>query len=146
MKCTKILVCITPLALLIVGCAMPVQEDHTIAQWQREGMLPPTGYEGPRVYPERSDYPAQWINIVVEPSQRGSTDGVVADTIRRQFEYDRGVAPSLKHMVISIQSGHITLMGTVKSDLDAQVAVDNIRRVAGVTRVTNNLEINPYVD
>ena len=45
MKNIKKLVWISPLALLIAGCALPVYQDHTIAQWQREGQLPPTGHE-----------------------------------------------------------------------------------------------------
>src|SRR6185437_12460116 len=39
MKTLKQFVWLVPLAL-IVGCAAPVQTDHTIAEWQANGMLP----------------------------------------------------------------------------------------------------------
>jgi len=45
MKTIKTLVWISPLAFLIGGCSLPVRQDTTIAEWQREGQLPPTGHE-----------------------------------------------------------------------------------------------------
>jgi len=53
MKMMKCLLCLTPLALLLAGCAVPVHQDTTIAQWEQEGQLPAlraTGTEGSRVY------------------------------------------------------------------------------------------------
>ncbi len=53
MKIVKCLLCLTPLTLLLAGCAVPVHQDTTIAQWEQDGQLPalqPTGFEGSRVY------------------------------------------------------------------------------------------------
>ena len=52
MKTLKYFFWMAPLALLI-GCAAPVESDHTIAEWQQNGMLPPTGAETTRVYTQR---------------------------------------------------------------------------------------------
>ena len=97
MKTLKQFLCITPLVLLI-GCAAPVQSDHTIAEWQQNGMLPPTGDETTRVYSQTETYPATEPSIIVqtENGKTASGDLALADSIRRNFEYDRGLAPSLK--------------------------------------------------
>jgi hypothetical protein len=148
MKTLKYFVWITPLALLIAGCAMPVQSDHTLAEWQQNGMLPPTGSETTRVYSETQTYPATRPSIVVQTDDRRTATGdlALADSIRRQFEYDRGLAPSLQHVTIEVRNGGVILTGSVKSDLDQRVIVDGVRDIAGITRITDNLEINPNVD
>jgi len=137
-----------PLALLIAGCAAPTTGDPTIAEWQREGMLPPTGGENSQVYSQTQSYPAVEPGIIVQTTDNRPAAGdlALADTIRRQFEYDRGLAPSLQHVTVEVRDGRVILRGTVRSDLDQRVIVDNIRDVAGVTRITDNLEINPNVD
>jgi len=142
------LVWITGLTLLIAGCAAPVRQDPTIAEWQQEGLLPPTGAERSRIYTEPESYPANEPSIIVDADQRSqrrnaSGDLALADAIRRQVEYDRGLAPSLQHVVVEVRDGRVILQGTVKSDLDAQVIVDDLRDIPGVTRIKNNLEINP---
>jgi hypothetical protein len=144
MKTLKQFIWITPLALLI-GCAAPVQSDHTIAEWQQNGMLPPTGDETSRVYPQRDAYPAAEPSIVVQ-TENGKTatgDLALADSIRRDFEYDRGLAPSLKQVTVEVQDGRVILRGSVRSDLDQRLIVDNVRDITGVTRITDDLEIDP---
>ena len=87
---------ISPLALLIAGCAAPVAQDHTIAEWQSEGLLPPTGRETTQVYQEPAPtYPATEPSIIVQTDQRRNASGdlALADSIREQVEYDRGLAP-----------------------------------------------------
>jgi hypothetical protein len=144
MKTLKQFIWITPLALLI-GCAAPVQSDHTIAEWQQNGMLPPTGDETSRVYSQRDAYPAAEPSIVVQ-TENGKTatgDLALADSIRRDFEYDRGLAPSLKQVTVEVQDGRVILRGSVRSDLDQRLIVDNVRDITGVTRITDDLEIDP---
>jgi hypothetical protein len=144
MKTLKQFIWITPLALMI-GCAAPVQSDHTIAEWQQNGMLPPTGDETSRVYPQRDAYPAAEPSIVVQ-TENGKTaagDLALADSIRRDFEYDRGLAPSLKQVTVEVQDGRVILRGSVRSDLDQRLIVDNVRDITGVTRITDDLEIDP---
>ena len=148
MKSMKLLVCITPLALLIAGCAAPVREDTTISEWQHEGLLPPTGVQSARVYDVPESYPASVPSIIVDPARRQDTSTVMAlaDTIRRRVEYDRGLTPSLERVTIEVRDGRVVLQGSVKSDLDARVIVDDLRDIAGVTSIMDNLEINPNVD
>jgi len=140
---------ISPLVLLIAGCAAPVAQDHTIAEWQSEGLLPPTGSETTRVYSDqRETYPATEPSIIVQTDERRNASGdlALADAIRQQFEYDRGLSPSLRRVTIEVRNGRIILRGFVRSDLDARVIVDDLRNVTGVTRITDNLEINPNLD
>jgi osmotically-inducible protein OsmY len=144
MRTLKQFVWITPLALLI-GCAAPVQSDHTIAEWQANGMLPPTGDSTSRVYSQRDTYPATEPSIIVQ-TDNGKTaagDLALADSIRRQFEYDRGLAPSLKQVTVEVQNGRVILRGSVRSDIDQRAIVDSVRDMAGVTRITDDLEIDP---
>ncbi|HEX4262916.1 MAG TPA: BON domain-containing protein [Verrucomicrobiae bacterium] len=147
MKDIRQLFWMASLALLLAGCAGPVQQDTTISEWQHEGLLPPTGRVTSRVYPEPASYPAEEPNIVVKSNDNGNTraDLSVADAIRRQIQYDRGLAPSLEHVTILVQNGRLILRGTVKSDLDARVIVDNLRDIVGVSEITNQLEIDPNV-
>lgn len=147
MKHFKYFLWIVPAALLAAGCTAPVYHDNTIAEWQREGMLPPTGDGPSRVYPEPARYPATTPNIVVQ-SNNGRTSGdlALADNIRRQLQYDAGLAPSLQNVTIAVDDGAVILQGTVKSELDARVIVDDLRDVAGVSRINDELEINPEVD
>jgi hypothetical protein len=148
MKSTKILIWIAPLALLIAGCTVPVQKDTTISEWQRDGMLPPTGVQTARVYAEPESYPASEPSIIVNPEQKtnASHDMALADQIRQEVQYDRGLTPSLQHVTIEVRDGRVILRGIVKSDLDARVIVDDLRDITGVSRVIDNLEINPNVD
>jgi hypothetical protein len=143
MKTIKQLFWIAPLTLVIAGCSLPVKQDTTISEWQQEGLLPPTGVESSRVYAEPAGYPAQNPNIVVESDQRRntSTDLALAEMIRRRVEYDRGLAPSLENVTIAVQNGRVVLRGTVKSDLDARVVVDDLRDIMGVTEITDQMEI-----
>jgi hypothetical protein len=144
MNILKQFVWIAPIALLI-GCAAPVETDHTIAEWQQNGMLPPTGDEIPRVYPQRQTYPSGEPSIIVR-TDNGKTaagDLALADSIRREFEYDRGLAPSLQRVTVEIQDGRVILRGSVRSDIDQRAIVDNVRGVTGVARITNDLEIAP---
>lgn len=141
--------CISPLVLLIAGCAAPVTQDHTIAEWQSEGLLPPTGRETTQVYStQRETYPATEPSIIVQTDQRRNASGdlALADSIRKEVEYDRGLAPSLRRVTIEVQNGRVILRGSVRSDLDARVIVDDLRDLTGVTRITNDLEINPNLD
>jgi hypothetical protein len=167
MKNIKKLVWFSPLTLLIAGCAGPVHQDATISEWQREGMLPPngrgetiaqferggrllpTGSETENVYTEPTRAPLTGEpKIVVESDQdqRRASDLALAEIIRLHMDADRGLAPSLGRVVISVRDGRVTLQGTVKSDLDARITADNVREVAGVTEVDNNLGINPNWD
>jgi len=137
----------TPLALLVAGCNVPVRPDTTISQWESEGLLPrltPTGNEGPRVYAEPAAYPLlsrPSIIVVQNQQQFKNSDLALAHAIRENVEYDEGLAPSLHNVTIAVSGGAVTLQGTVKSDLDSRVIVDNLRDVSGVTVVKNNLEI-----
>jgi BON domain-containing protein len=149
MKILKRIFWIAPLALLIAGCAAPDSSDATYAEWRREELLPPTGYEASRVYSAPKTYPAvSEPNIIVQTEQgRNSTgDLALADAIRQEIEGDRGIAPSMRDVFIEVRDGRVTLRGSVKSDLDARVIVDDLRNVAGVNRITNSLEINPSLD
>lgn len=148
MKTMNLLGMTTLFAFLIAGCAAPVRQDTTLSQWQQEGLLPPTGHETSRIYTEPATYPATEPGIIVQSDDRRTTgtDLALADAIRDQVQYDRGLAPSLQHVTIQVRDGNVTLEGTVKSDLDARVIVDDLRDVSGVTRIKNNLEINPDVD
>src|SRR5258708_38487390 len=105
----KRLLWISPLALLIAGCAAPVKQDTTISEWQREGLLPPTGRETSRVYTEPVRYPTDEPSIIVQPADKRTASGdlALADTIRQQFEYDLGLAPSLEHVTITVQNGRV---------------------------------------
>jgi len=144
MKTLKKFAWLAPLAL-VIGCAAPVEGDRTIAQWQQNGMLPPTGDESPRVYVQRETYPSEQPSIIVQ-TDNGKTaagDLALADSIRRQFEYDRGLAPSLQRVTVEVQNGRVVLRGSVRSDIDQRAIVDDVRDIAGVTRVTNALEIDP---
>lgn len=147
MKNIKFFLWIVPLALLVAGCTAPTYHDNTIAEWQRDGMLPPTGGGPSRVYPEPARYPATTPSIVVQ-SNNGNTSGdlALADNIRKELEYNLGLAPSLRDVTIAIDNGAVTLQGTVKSDLDARVIVDDLRDIAGVSRINNEMVINPQVD
>lgn len=150
MKTLKKLLCLSPLALFLAGCAAPVHKDTTISQWEREGLLPPTGSETSRVYaqPAVANYPAHVPNIVVEQADQRNTgpDRALAESIRDQFEYDRGLAPSLTHVTISVQNGQVFLLGSVKSDMDVRLVVDGLRDIPGIVHISNQLEINPDAD
>lgn len=150
MKNIKRLFWIPSFALLVVGCAAPhyAHNDPMLSEWQTYGeMLPPTGMSSSRVYAESqpASYPKP-PNIIVQSRNNDSGDAVLADSIRRDIEYDLGLAPSLEHVVIVVRNGRVTLQGSVKSDLDSRVIVDNLRDVIGVTDISNQLEINPAID
>jgi hypothetical protein len=150
MKTLQKIVWITPLVLLIAGCAAPVvQQDATLTEWQQEGLLPETSATtSTRVYSEPTTYPSTEPRIIVQTEQgRNSTgDLALADAIRREFEYDRGLAPSLRRVTIEVRNGRVVLQGSVRSDLDKRVIVDELRDVAGLTRIIDNLQINPNLD
>jgi|SRR5579864_2782025 len=149
MKILKQLSWMTPLALLMTGCNLPVKPDTTIAEWQREGKLPmlaATGTENTRVYANADNYPAIYqprIIVQADTRQNRTGDLTLGDEIRQRVEYDRGLAPSLERVTFSIRNGDVVLQGTVKSDFDAQVIVDALRDMPGVTQIKNELEINP---
>ena len=146
MKILKQLSWMTPLALLIAGCAVPVKPDTAIAEWQREGQMPPTGTESPRVYVNPDNYPAIYEpRIIVQTDTRRNRAGdlTLGDEIRQRVEYDRGLGPSLQRVTFVVQNGDVVLQGTVKTDFDARVIVDALRDVPGVTQIRNELEINP---
>lgn len=169
MKTMKSIIWIAPLAILIAGCAsQPVakqamRQDPQIAEWERDQMLPwvaewqsdgqtdrvlsPTGPETSRVYAGRSSTEPSIIVVSTKANNATSAvDTALANSIRRQVEADRGLAPSLQQVVIEVQDGSVILRGSVKSDLDARVIVDNLQDVDGVGRVTNDLVINSSVD
>jgi BON domain len=148
MKTLRNLFWISPLVLLIAGCAAPVKQDTTLSEWQQEGLLPPTGHEPSRVYPEAANYPTQAPNIIVEDGDRrnAGTDLALAENIREQLQYDRGLTPSLKNVTVAVENGQVVLRGSVKSELDARVIVDDLRDISGVTRISDQLEIDPNVD
>lgn len=146
MKILKQLSWMTPLALLIAGCAAPVKPDMAVTEWQREGQIPPTGTESPRVYVNPDNYPAVYEpRIIVQADTRRDRSGDLAlgDEIRQRVEYDRGLAPSLQRVTFSIENGVVVLQGTVKTDFDARVIVDTLRDLPGVNEINNELEINP---
>src|SRR5579871_6801581 len=148
MKIIKQLMIMTPLALLVAGC-MPVRPNPTISEWENEGQLPrltPTGYEGQRVYSQSVSYPFDDRPLIlVEQSrqQNRGSDLALAKAIRRHIEYDAGLAPSLSGVTIAVKNDVVTLQGTVRSDFDARIIVNNLRDVSGVTLVKNDLEVNP---
>jgi len=149
MKTLKQIFWIAPLALLIAGCAAPDSGDATYAEWRREELLPPTGSEATRVYSAPKTYPAvAEPNIIVQtgPGRNSTGDLALADAIREEIESDHGIAPSMRDVFFEVRDGRVTVRGSVKSDLDARVIVDDLRNVAGINRITNNLEINPYVN
>lgn len=150
---------LAPLSLLVAGCGtpvgrvvrddVPVRPDATIAQWQERGWLPPTGTERPRVYSNPISYPLVYEpQIIVEGDNAHQRAGDLAlgDSIRQRVAFDRGLAPSLQRVTISIQNGTLALQGTVKSDFDARIIVDSLRDMPGVTDIRNQLAINPNWD
>ena len=108
--------------------------------------MTPTGNEGQRVYSEPAGYPLNnRPSIIVDQDlqQNRNNDLALAYAIRKQVEYDEGLAPSLQRVTITVKNDVVTLQGSVKSDLDSRIIVDNLRDVAGVTLVKNDLEIIP---
>jgi hypothetical protein len=148
MKRMKQLVWLTPIVFLIVGCSLPVQRDYTLAEWQHEGLLPPTGGQRSRVYTENESYPANVPVVIVTADQKKYLPGdlALADAIRKQVEYDLGLAPSLQHVTVEVQDGRVIVLGSVKSDLDARVIVDDLRDISGVANISNKLNINPNIE
>lgn len=155
MKIAKELMLMTPLALLAAGCNLPARPDTTVATWVQYGQLPqfaltPTGTRSQRVYSDTTPtypYPNPPAIVVSTDQQHNmGNDRALADAIRRHIQYDSGLAPSLEHVTIGVENDAVTLQGTVKSDLDARVIVDDLRDVDGVTVVKNDLAINPNPD
>lgn len=154
MKIAKELILMTPLALLVAGCNLPARQDTTVADWVATGQLPqfaltPTGTRAQRVYSDTTPtypYPNP-PTIVVSTDQQHNVgnDRALADAIRRHIQYDRGLAPSLEHVTIGVGNDAVTLQGSVRSELDARVIVDDLRDVDGVTTVRNYLVIDPNV-
>ena len=146
---TKLLMMITPLALLASGCNAPVRHDTTISNWVRDGELPPYppgGISGEHAYLATLNYPLNnEPSIVVEADrdQIRASDMALAKAIRRHVEYDRGLAPSLVGVSIRVQNDVVILQGAVRSDFDARIIVDDLREVPGVTLVENDLAVNP---
>ena len=147
MNTARLLIMMTPLALLTAGCNTPAHP--TISDWVHDGELPP--YPPAQAEGER-DYSAPAIyrldnqpSIVVENDrdQCRASDMALAQAIRRHIEYNRGLAPSLARVSIGVQNDSVILQGTVMSDFDARVIVDNLREVPGVTLVENDLAVNP---
>src|SRR5579871_4472196 len=149
MKTAKQLILMAPLALLVAGC-MPVRPNTTIAEWESEGQLPrltPTGNEGQRVYSEPARYPDRPTIVVQSDQQQNRRDDLaLAAAIRDQVQYDAGLTPSLAGVTIAVKDEAVTLQGTVKSDLDSRIIVNDLLDVPGVTVVKNNLEITPDLD
>ena len=147
MKTLKRIFWIAPLGLLLAGCAGPDNSGDAIySEWRQEELLPPTGYATSRVYSRPETHPAvSEPNIFVQTDQRrnSASDLALADAIRESFGSDRGLTPSLGRVMIEVRDGNVILRGSVKSDLDARVIVDDLQNVPGVTRITNSLEINP---
>ena len=146
MKIMKQLVWIAPLGLLIAGCAAPVREDNVVAAWRYENQdqLPQTGSSVERVYsmPESAPMPT----IVVESHRNDSSDISLADSIRRQLEFNEGLKPSMQHVTISVRDGRVTLRGSVRSDLDKRVIMDNLRELPGVGHIKDELRVNANWD
>jgi hypothetical protein len=153
MKKTIQLIWIAPLALLVAGCSnIPAQPDTTVVDWVHYGQLPqfaltPTGTRVQRVYSDTTPtypYPnPARIVVRVDQQHNMSNDRALAYAIQKQIEYDRGLAPSLEHVTIGVENDAVTLQGTVRSEFDARVIVDDLRDVDGVTVVKNDLEVNP---
>jgi osmotically-inducible protein OsmY len=138
---------IAPLALLIAGCAAPESGDAIYAEWRQQELLPPTGSATSQVYSESKPAVIE-PRIVVQTDQGGNfvDDLALAEAIRQDVKENRGLAPSLRGVTIEVRDGHVILQGSVKSDLDARVIMDDLRDVPGVTHIANNLEINPHTD
>ena len=152
MKIAKELILITPLALLVAGCNVPARPNTTVQTWVEYGQLPkfaltPTGQRASRVYSDTTPaypYPNPPKIVVTTDQQHNmGNDVALADAIRKHIEYDQGLAPSLERVTIGVDNDAVTLQGTVRSDLDARVIVDNLRDVDGVTVVRNDLEVDP---
>jgi osmotically-inducible protein OsmY len=144
MRIAKQFIWIAPLGFLVAGCNAPVRQDTTVAQWQNEYQLPATGRQTQRVYayPQTQSYPAV-PKVVVDSSRKEGSQGdfVLANNIRERLEYDRTLSPSLQNTTIVVRDGWVTLRGTVRSDLDARLAVDTLRDMTGVRHVKNELVI-----
>jgi osmotically-inducible protein OsmY len=52
----------------------------------------------------------------------------------------------MRRVTISVRDGHVTLRGTVRSDLDERVIMDNLRELPGVGHIKNELRVNPNWD
>src|ERR1044071_6500785 len=119
MKMTRQIIWAAPITLLIAGCASPTYQSSTpydnptVAEWQREGQLLPTG-ESPRVYVQPETSAVDMPKIVVESNRHDSSDLALADSIRQKLQFNRGLAPSLRNVTISVRDGRVTLRGTVK--------------------------------
>src|SRR5689334_1340253 len=114
MNIVKQLVWIAPLGLLIAGCASPVHEDTTVAQWQREYQLPPTGRTSERVYVNsQTQASPNTPKIVVDPGKEGATgDRELAHSIWQQFQFGQDLAlANVRSPEIVVQDGGVTIRG-----------------------------------
>jgi len=71
------------------------------------------------------------------------SDVKLAAAVRRSITKDSSLSTSAHNVKVRVSAGTVTLRGPVKSD-DEKARVESIARsVAGVSQVTNDLEIKP---
>jgi osmotically-inducible protein OsmY len=69
---------------------------------------------------------------------KGIDDTAIAEEIRKNQATD-----GITGMTVNVDHGSVTLKGDVKNSTDKQKAIDDARKVNGVTRVVDEISIKP---
>lgn len=158
MKIITSILSIAP-ALLLIGCAASNHYRQTAAyQEPATAPLVPTGHSDERVYSRPAAPPLEAPPgapaetretrspaVIVEPSGAETTAGdlAIGDAIRRSFEADGDLSPSLRQMIISVHGGTVRLMGPVSNKEDEQAVLDKLRAIPGVSSIRDELQVRP---
>ncbi len=80
--------------------------------------------------------------LTVNPSEPGiRSDGAIADSIKNALLLDYQVPD--QRINVQVNQGHVTLTGSVEWAYQRQAAVDDVRKITGVTSVDNQITLTP---